>query len=50
MDIEYVAQADIASLNKTSNLEKFIRMPQSQFSMLDPGRQQEIDDFYMVII
>ncbi|RZC39425.1 hypothetical protein BDFB_004687 [Asbolus verrucosus] len=45
--IEYTPLADIALLNKTNNLEKFIRMPQSQFSMLDVGRQQEIDDFYM---
>jgi hypothetical protein len=48
INIEYTAKADIALLNKTNNLEKFIRMPQSQFSMLDPGRQKEIDDFYMV--
>lgn len=47
INIEYTAKADIALLNKTNNLEKFIRMPQSQFSMLDPGRQKEIDDFYM---
>ncbi|KAJ3648675.1 hypothetical protein Zmor_020460 [Zophobas morio] len=45
--IEYSPTADIATLNKASNLDKFIRMPPSKFTMLDLGRQKEIDDFYM---
>ncbi|XP_008200153.1 uncharacterized protein LOC100142049 [Tribolium castaneum] len=45
--IEYTPKADIALLNKVNNLDKFIRMPQSRFTMLDVGRQKEIDDFYM---
>lgn len=33
--------------SKSSDLDKFLNMPASVFTMLDRGRQREIDDFYM---
>ncbi|XP_017784065.1 PREDICTED: UPF0573 protein C2orf70 homolog [Nicrophorus vespilloides] len=47
MNTPYTPRPDIA-VSSGKNNGKYLKLPQPQFTMLDPGRQQEIDDFYKV--
>lgn len=44
----YTPRADIAIYGKPGNWNEILRMPERRYSMLDSGRQQEVDDFYKV--
>ncbi|KAJ8935428.1 hypothetical protein NQ314_012848 [Rhamnusium bicolor] len=45
--IPYTPHPDVSISVKS--LDKYLKLPQSQFSMLDPARQQEVDDFYLLL-
>lgn len=44
----YSPKPDIAVLQRTSN--KLLNLPRPGFSMLDPVRNEEVDNFYKVKI
>lgn len=46
MDSIYTPSPDVAFCKQS---QKYLKFPQSEFTMLDKARQQEVDDFYIVI-
>ncbi|KAJ8925983.1 hypothetical protein NQ315_009838 [Exocentrus adspersus] len=44
MNISYAPHPDASVYKKTRG---YVTLPQSQFSMIDAARQQEVDDFYL---
>lgn len=48
MNTPYTPRPDISISGKITNWNKMLQMPRPKFSMLDAGRQQEVDDFYKV--
>ncbi|KAK9720037.1 hypothetical protein QE152_g22342 [Popillia japonica] len=48
MNTPYTPRPDISISGKPTNWNKMLQMPRPEFSMLDAGRQQEVDNFYKV--
>lgn len=50
MTTPYSPRPDIAASGRGTNWRKMLNMPRSPVTFLDPGRQQEVDDFYKVLL
>lgn len=48
MNTPYSPRPDIAMSGKGTNWDRTLRMPRTEVTLLDAGRQQEVDDFYKV--
>lgn len=48
MGTPYSPKPDIAAGSKGTNWDAMLNTPKSDVTMIDRGRQQEVDDFYKV--
>lgn len=48
MSTPYSPRPDISASGKRTNWDNMLNMPRSDVTMMDWGRQQEVDDFYKV--
>lgn len=48
MTTPYSPRPDISTAGKPTNWDRMLHMPRSAATMIDLGRQQEVDDFYKV--
>lgn len=48
MNTPYSPRPDIAINGKGNNWDRTLHMPRTAVSVIDAGRQQEVDDFYKV--
>lgn len=48
MSTPYSPRPDISASGKRTNWDNMLNMPRSDVTMIDRGRQQEVDDFYKV--
>lgn len=49
MTTPYSPRPDISASGKATNWDNMLNMPRSDVTMIDRGRQQEVDDFYKVL-
>lgn len=50
MSTPYSPKPDISCSGRKTNWNRMLHMPKPLFSMLDPGRQDEVDNFYKVCV
>lgn len=49
MTTPYSPRPDISASGKGTNWDNMLNMPRSDITMIDRGRQQEVEDFYKVL-
>lgn len=49
MNTPYSPRPDISTAGKPANWDRILHTPRTLATMVDLGRQQEVDDFYKVL-